>query len=121
MTVAWIPLFVLAAALESTGQILFKKAASANDQAGGLHYYLLLARDKRVLGGLFAYGVEITLWFYLLSRIPLSVAFPLSGLQQLFLILYSFFFLNERINTREWFGASLIALGVSIIVIVKMG
>jgi drug/metabolite transporter (DMT)-like permease len=112
----WIQLFALTASLECTGQLLFKKSATANSQITGARYYFMLARDKRVIGGLFAYGVEILVWLYLLSRIPLSIAFPLSGLQQLFLILCSFFFLNEKIDTREWFGASLIALGVSIII-----
>ncbi len=116
MVANWIPLFILTATLESIGQIFFKKAASAHRSITGARYYLLLAQDKRVLGGLLAYGTEIILWFYLLSQIPLSIAFPLSGLQQLFLILVAYFFLNEKIDTREWFGVSLIALGMSIIV-----
>ncbi len=116
MWVNWIPLFLLAAVLESIGQISFKKAAMANREAQGVHYYLRLAGNKWALGGIFSYGIEMILWVFLLSRIPLSIAFPLAGLQQLVIIFVSYLVLHERINKAEWLGAGLIAVGLSIIV-----
>lgn len=116
MWVNWIPLFLIAAILESIGQISFKKAALANRAVKGLHYYIKLAGNKWALGGILSYCIEMVLWVFLLSRIPLSIAFPLSGLQQLVLLLASYLFMNERINRVELLGAGLIALGLSAIV-----
>jgi drug/metabolite transporter (DMT)-like permease len=114
--VKWIPLFLIGAILESIGQISFKKAAMAHREVQGAHYYLKLAGNKWALGGILAYGIEMLLWIFLLSRIPLSIAFPLAGLQQVVIIVVSFLFLNEKINYAEWLGAGLIALGLSVIV-----
>lgn len=112
----WIPLFVLAATLESIGQISFKKGASTHRTIQGIRYYVNLIKNRWVITGLFSYAIEMVIWLFLLSNIPLSVAFPLSGLQQLFIILFSAIILKERINNVEWLGAGLIALGTSIIV-----
>lgn len=112
----WVPLFIAAATLESIGQILFKKGASAHHSIQGIHYYASLIRNKWVVTGLFSYAIEMIIWIFLLSNIPLSIAFPLSGLQQLFIILFSAVILKERVNNLEWLGVGLIALGTSIIV-----
>ena len=115
MWVNWIPFFLLAALLESIGQISFKKAALTYREVQGVHYYLKLAGNKWALGGILSYNIEMVLWIFLLSRIPLSIAFPLAGLQQLVILAASYFFMNERINHAEWLGAGLIALGLSVI------
>lgn len=114
--VKWIPFFVLAAVLEAAGQISFKKGATTNREATGAGYYLKLLKNHWVLVGLVSYGVEMVIWVFLLSNIPLSIAFPLSGFQQLIIILFSVFILKEKINNLEWLGAGFIALGISIIV-----
>jgi len=117
MWVNWLPLFLIAAILESIGQISFKKAALANREIQGVHYYIKLAGNKWALGGIFSYGIEMILWIFLLSEIPLSIAFPLAGLQQLVILGASILFLNERMNLDEWLGAGLIVLGLSTIAV----
>lgn len=112
----WIPLFLLAAVLESVGQISFKKGAIAHGDIKGIRYYLKLLQTRWVLLGISAYAVEMVIWVFLLSYVPLSIAFPLSGFQQLIIILFSVFVLKEKINNLEWLGAGFITLGISIIV-----
>ncbi len=112
MWIKWLPLFLFAAVLESIGQLSFKKAATAYRDVQGMRYYVRLATSVRVLGGILAYGIEMVVWVFLLSRIPLSIAFPLSGLQQLVILLASYVFLHERIHRVEWIGAGLIVVGL---------
>lgn len=112
----WAPLFVAAATLESIGQISFKKGALMHSAIQGAPYYIKLIKNKWVITGLFSYALEMIIWIFLLSNIPLSVAFPLSGLQQLFIIFFSAIILKERVDSVEWLGAGFIALGISIIV-----
>ena len=111
-----IPLFIAAALLESVGQITFKKGAMRFVHISGPAYYLKLLGNGLVLLGLLSYAVEMVIWVFLLSNVPLSIAFPLSGFQQLIIILFSVFVLKEKVNNTEWLGAGLIALGISIIV-----
>lgn len=112
----WMPFFLLAAVLEATGQISFKKGAVSNRTVSGFRYYVRLLKNGWVLLGLGSYCIEMVIWLFLLSNIPLSIAFPLSGLQQLVIILFSVFILKEKIHNLEWLGAGFIALGISIII-----
>lgn len=114
--VEWIPLFIAAAILESAGQIAFKKGAVKHSGAGGIKYYLEILRDRWVIIGLCSYAVEMVIWVFILSYIPLSIAFPLSGLQQLIIMLFSVIVLKEKISNTEWLGAGFIAMGITIIV-----
>lgn len=114
--IKWIPVFLVAAMLESVGQISFKKGAMTHNTVTGARYYLLVLKNRWVLTGILAYAIEMVIWVFLLSYIPLSIAFPLSGFQQLIIILFSVFILKEKINNVEWLGAGFIALGITVIV-----
>jgi multidrug transporter EmrE-like cation transporter len=110
--VKWLPLFLLAALLETVGQLSFKKAATEHRTVSGLRYYLRLAVDRLVFVGIAVYAVEMLIWLYLLAHIPLSIAFPLAGIQQLVILSASRLYLREQVNRIELFGAVLIAAGL---------
>jgi len=114
------PLFIIGATLESLTQISLKKGATIHSKRRGLVYYLNLIKEKWVIIGLLSYGIEMIIWILLLSYIPLSIAFPLTGVQQVLLILFSAFVLKEKINNFEWFGLGLISLGI-VAIMVKTG
>ena len=114
--IKWLPLFFLSAALESTGQISLKKGATIHRGTMGPRYYLSLLKEKWVLIGILSYGIQMVIWILLLSAIPLSTAFPLTGIQQVFLILISAFVLKDKVNRAEWLGVGLIAIVIGIIV-----
>ncbi|WP_413988550.1 EamA family transporter [Labrys okinawensis] len=65
--------------------------------------------------GLATYAVEIAAWLFVLSRLPLSVAFPLAGLSYCGIALASRFILRESISRRRWIGTILIALGAAVV------
>ncbi|MCL4491423.1 MAG: EamA family transporter [Nitrospirae bacterium] len=113
--IKWAPLFILGAAMESTTQLCLKKGALAHQETGGLAYYLKLIRNKWVITGILSYVVEMVIWIVLLSYIPLSIAFPLTGLQKIFIILFSVFILKERVSRIEWLGVGVTALGIAVI------
>ncbi len=116
MWIKWIPLFVAAAMLECIGQISFKKAALEHREEEGMRYYVRLAGNKWTMSGMVAYGAETLLWIFLLSRIPLSIAFPLAGVQQLVILAASYVIMKERVRHVELLGAGLIACGLITIV-----
>lgn len=112
----WIPLFVAGATIESFTQVCLKKGASEHEDTEGVKYYLKILRNKWVITGVLAYLVDMALWLVLLSYIPLAVAFPLTGIQKIILILFSVFVLKEKANAMEWFGIGITILGIGIIV-----
>ncbi len=115
MWVKWVPLFIVGALLETLGQLCFKQAATTHRAASGIAYYLRLAATPAVLGGILAYMAEMILWVYLLAHIPLSIAFPMAGLQQLIILSVSWLWLRERVSRTELLGAASIAAGIFLI------
>jgi len=113
--IKWAPLFILGATMESVTQICLKKGASIHHETRGLAYYLDLIRNRWVITGILAYVIEMINWIILVSFIPLSVAFPLTGLQKIIIILFSVFVLKEHVSTIEWLGFGMTAAGILVI------
>jgi drug/metabolite transporter (DMT)-like permease len=111
----WIPWFVLSAIFESYGQVLFKKAALSTQHLSGYYYFRGLAKSHYLYLGIALYIGEMAVWLYIISNLPLSVAFPLSGLQEMILVLFVAATLKEKIVPLAWLGIVLIAIGVSLV------
>jgi drug/metabolite transporter (DMT)-like permease len=116
MLVKFFPLFIAGATMESASHLCLKKGATANHDVNGIAYYLKLLRNRWVIAGILTYFVEMVIWIVLLTYIPLSVAFPLTGIQKVIIILFSVFVLKEKVSALEWLGVGIIAAGIAVIV-----
>ncbi|MEI2395819.1 SMR family transporter [Paenibacillus phytohabitans] len=65
-----------------------------------------------VLLGLFLYGISALLWIVAISKIPLSVAYPMVGFSYVLVFAMSILFLNEQISMVKILGLILIIFGV---------
>lgn len=68
-----------------------------------------------VLGGLCFYVVSMLSWFVVLSRIELSFAYPMLGLNYVLILLFSWLVLGEHVTLVRTAGVLLIFLGVILI------
>ncbi len=68
-----------------------------------------------VILGLFLYIVSSFIWFMVLSRVELSVAYPALSLGYILVLAIGFFFLGETITLAKLAGVILICLGVFLI------
>jgi drug/metabolite transporter (DMT)-like permease len=64
--------------------------------------------------GVIFYLVNFFLWITLLSRVDLSVAFPLSSLTYIIVPILAVAFLQEKVHFVRWAGILFIIIGVSI-------
>jgi len=62
--------------------------------------------------GLVTYGISLLMWFYVLSHMELSRAFPLVSIAYVFTLLMGYFFLNEPLSIYKIIGIALIIAGV---------
>ena len=62
--------------------------------------------------GMACYGVSLLMWFYVLSQMELSRAFPLVSIGYVAILLLGYFFLNEPMTAYKIIGVSLIVIGV---------
>lgn len=66
------------------------------------------------IGGIILYAVSALFWLVVLSRVPLSVAYPIVAVGYVVVVLYSRFVFNEPVKAVAWVGLALIVVGVAI-------
>lgn len=105
-------LFTATLVLDVLGQTAFKLGLEASS---GAPLWRRVATSPMTMAGFGAYALEIVLWLAVLSRAPLSVAFPLAALAYCGVLATSRFVLGERVSPRRWLGASIVTLGVALV------
>lgn len=109
--VRWDPstVLLLAAtiAVISVGQILFKLASSGVSLAEprsfvSFHFLVALA----------VYGAATLMWLLVLSRLPLSIAFPFYGITFLLVPLLASIYLGETLRAQSIIGGMVILVGI---------
>lgn len=68
-----------------------------------------------LLMGIALYGFSLFLWLYILSRIPISQAYPIQALAFPLMLIVSKFVLGEDISLVRWIGIVIIFMGVIVI------
>ncbi|PKQ20023.1 MAG: transporter [Actinobacteria bacterium HGW-Actinobacteria-6] len=96
----------------SAGQALMKAGLGGIDGAGSAILVLASAAGRPVVwAGLIAYALSSALWLVVLSRVELSVAYPLGSLSYVIVVLVSLV-LGEVVSPLRWLGVALIMFGV---------
>ena len=96
------------------GQLFFKSAAIEFENNDTLLSPKLVAILSAAIG---IYGVSTVAWVYTLTKIQLSHAYPFMALTFFIIPLGSYWFFDESIEGRYFFGVALIVLGVFITVL----
>ena len=112
MTPFLVILFALTVVLDVAGQTAFKIGLLSPSDAP---LWKRVATSPMAIAGFCAYAVELVLWLAVLSRAPLSVAFPLAALSYCGVLVTSRLILHERVSPRRWLGASIVTLGVALV------
>ncbi|MGQ9778416.1 MAG: EamA family transporter [Bacillota bacterium] len=75
-------------------------------------FVMTVARSPFILIGIGLYALSMLLWLLVLSRVDLSLAYPMLALGYVGVLLVSKFALQEEIPAMRWLGTGLIVLGV---------
>jgi len=110
--IGMVVMILVVVAMLSAGQVLFKFAARTLDFARPASFLSL-----PLLVALVMYGAATCCWLLVLSRMPLSVAFPFYGLVFLLVPLLSWAILKEPLSMFTVVGSMVIAAGVVIVAI----
>ena len=78
----------------------------------GWHYFLAATQDARLMGGFLLLAVAAFGWYAGLSRVPLSVAFPVAALSYPLMFLGATVILREDYSWPGLMGNCLIVIGV---------
>jgi multidrug transporter EmrE-like cation transporter len=83
--------------------------------ASPLTLVLKVVLNKYVILGLGLYGLGAAVWIVVLSRVPLSFAYPMLGLSYVAVVLVSALVLREHVTLVRWLGVFLIVAGVALV------
>ncbi len=74
-----------------------------------------LATEWHIITALFCYAVSVVVWVLALSRVPVSIAFPMLSMAYVVNALAAWYLLGEPFNATKLVGMGVIILGVIII------
>lgn len=74
-----------------------------------------LATQPHILGGMLSYAASLVLWIMALSRVEVSVAYPMVSLGYVLTALAAWHFLGESLSGLRLLGIGVIILGVVLV------
>jgi multidrug transporter EmrE-like cation transporter len=111
----WLLAF-LSIGLSAGAQLLMKIGMSGpRPQSAGLEGLVQAVLNPWVLAGLGCYGLSAILWLSVLSRMPLSLAYPLVSVAIAAVVVLSAVLFGEPIPAPRAWGVVLIVIGVGLI------
>ncbi|SFM18041.1 SMR family transporter [Variovorax sp. OV329] len=101
---------MLKAGAASVGAISLTAGASALWRTG-----LQLSLHPGILGGLACYVLSVVVWIVALSRVDVSMAYPMLSIGYVVNALLAWWLFGEAVNAQRWAGIAIIILGVVVI------
>ena len=112
-------LLIVSVSFAIGGQLTLKAAMDRVGRIGRTSDFgetlMKAAKEPLLWLGLVLFGVSAMFWLVVLSRVRLSVAYPLVGISYIIIVLLARFRLDEHVPALRWIGVSVIALGIAII------
>jgi multidrug transporter EmrE-like cation transporter len=109
MTLISFSLILVGVLLNATAQLLLK--AGTNAMPLGLR----LAIEPHILAGLACYVVSVVVWIVALSRVPVSIAYPMLSIGYVVNAIAAWYLLGEAVTPMRLVGIGIIVLGVFIV------
>jgi multidrug transporter EmrE-like cation transporter len=112
---------VVSVLLATVGQFLLKSGMDRVGYVGGdrlkrpIDLALTAARTPQIIVGLGIFCVSAIVWLIVLSRVPLSTAYPFAGITYVTTALVGRFVLGESIPGTRWLGILLIVGGILLV------
>jgi drug/metabolite transporter (DMT)-like permease len=112
---------MISAGFESVTHLCLKKASTQASADEGWSYYKAVLSSKLVWAGIFIYVLQIGAWLTILSHVPLSLAFPMTGVEKIIMVFVALVVLRERMSAREWWSLGIICIGLLLVGISSPG
>jgi multidrug transporter EmrE-like cation transporter len=109
MTLLSFSLVLVGVLLNAAGQLLLKAGTNA------MPFGLQLALEPHILGGLACYVVSVVFWIAALSRVPVSIAYPMLSIGYVVNAIAAHYLLGEVVSPMRMGGIAVIILGVFIV------
>ncbi|MGJ7498463.1 SMR family transporter [Variovorax sp. RT4R15] len=101
---------LLKAGAMSVGPISLVSSGAALWRTG-----LSLAQHPSILGGLALYAISVAVWIVALSRVDVSIAYPMLSIGYVVSALVAWGLFHEAVTAQRWIGMGVILIGVTLV------
>ena len=106
--------------LNAVAQLLLKAGTNAVGQfefsmENALPVGWKLATEPHIVGGLACYVVSVVVWIMALSRVEVSIAYPMLSLGYVANALLAMWLFGEAVSLQRWVGIAVILVGVALV------
>ena len=106
--------------LNAAAQLLLKAGTNAVGHfdfhwQNALPVGLKLAANPAIVGGMACYAVSLVVWIMALSRVPVSIAYPMLSIGYLLNAVVAWAWFGEALGAQKLLGIGFIILGVWLI------
>ena len=118
--IVWSFLFI-GVGLNAAAQLLLKGATQIAgplvSDAGRIEWLnaMALLQTRPLWGGLACYGVSLLMWLGALSRLPVSVAYPMLSVGYIVNAAAAAFLFGEALTMQKMIGIGLVSIGVIVL------
>lgn len=118
MALAWL---IPAMLLTTTGELFLKRGMT---QVGVLDFtatdtlipmFIKIFKNPNIWVGFIGFGLGSIFWLSVISRVPLSLAYPMLGLMYVIIVVESWIFLGEGLHPLRVIGSIIVGIGVAIV------
>ena len=109
MSLASFAIVLVGVLLNAAAQLLLKAGTNA------VPLGLRLAIEPHVLGGLACYVISVVVWLIALSRVPVSIAYPMLSIGYVVNALAAWYLLGETLTPMRLAGIGIIIAGVFLV------
>jgi multidrug transporter EmrE-like cation transporter len=120
MTATSFTLLLAGVLLNAAAQLLLKAGTNAVgpfefSAANAVPVSVKLALEPHILGGIACYVVSVVVWILALSRVEVSVAYPMLSIGYLVNAVAAYYLFGEAVSATRLVGIGVIILGVFIV------
>jgi multidrug transporter EmrE-like cation transporter len=120
MTAISFTLLLAGVLLNAAAQLLLKAGTNAVGQfefstANAVPVGMKLALEPHILGGIACYVVSVVVWILALSRVEVSVAYPMLSIGYVVNAVAAYYLFGEAVSATRLVGIGVIILGVFIV------
>jgi multidrug transporter EmrE-like cation transporter len=120
MTALSFALILVGVLLNAAAQLLLKAGTNAVGSfefaaANALPVGVKLALEPHILGGIACYVISVVVWILALSRVEVSIAYPMLSIGYVVNAVAAYYLFGEAVTATRLVGIGIIILGVFIV------
>ena len=108
-------LAIISIMLGAVGQFILKLVAGELQTGSGIWQLGLSMLNLKMILAIACFVTSMLMWIFVLRKLELSIAYPMVSLGYVFVMLLSFYFLQEQLYLTKLLGTGLIVSGVVVL------